>query len=517
VLLATEYGATGARELDTATRAILEHIFVVGGKPVIVSSDAVGLSRAEMLTVELAGEASRNERFYIAGFLPAGTVGLRDFALNIRLSVSSDNRGQPTGLELNSLDDFSVIVLIAENGETVRNWMEQIAPITSRPIIVITGQAARPLALPYVSSAPNAVALLTGYNDAYTYQQMSLGRYNPSPTNTYTATHTFTPTSTPSPTDTPTPSDTPTITPTPTETQTPSATPERSDTPTPSITPTVPSATPTEDVLIEVATVTSTTNANVRSGAGPDFALIGTLAPGTEVLVLERSANEEWLRIQLPEGGEGWINISLVSVRQIRSSEWDGASSKGFIPVYYQVAQASTETFPSCTQGQTEALSDDMICVGRNVSGVTMAVFSDPTLETQIGEIRPNEEFVVLERQDRLSQILIEVEEGHAEGFVETRLIRTEARQRSEVDFAPTVAPIPPSETPIPPSPTDLPSPTITPSETPSPFAAIATPSPIANAEVRSASQTVGLVLAIAIIGFGNIFWIWRWLKQRDA
>jgi hypothetical protein len=123
VLLATEYGATGARELDTATRAILEHIFVVGGKPVIVSSDAVGLSRAEMLTVELAGEASRNERFYIAGFLPAGTVGLRDFALNLRLSVSSDNRGQPTGLEINSLDDFTVIVLIAENGETVRNWM----------------------------------------------------------------------------------------------------------------------------------------------------------------------------------------------------------------------------------------------------------------------------------------------------------------------------------------------------------------------------------------------------------
>src|SRR5690606_26582793 len=98
------------------------------------------------------GEESRNQTYYIAGFLPGGTIGLRDFVNNLGAIVRTDNLGNATGLSLSSVDDFATILLISESGETVRNWMEQVAPVTDTSIIVMTGQAARPLALPYTSS-----------------------------------------------------------------------------------------------------------------------------------------------------------------------------------------------------------------------------------------------------------------------------------------------------------------------------------------------------------------------------
>ncbi|MCA9916062.1 MAG: hypothetical protein KC496_22055, partial [Anaerolineae bacterium] len=43
VLVAVEYGATGARELDTMTEAIFSHVFNKGAIPVLVSTDPLGL------------------------------------------------------------------------------------------------------------------------------------------------------------------------------------------------------------------------------------------------------------------------------------------------------------------------------------------------------------------------------------------------------------------------------------------------------------------------------------------
>jgi hypothetical protein len=510
VLFAAEYGATGARELDTASRAILEHIFVNGGKPVIVSSDAVGLLRAEHLAVELAGEERRNQAYYIAGFLPAGTLGLRDFALNVNLTVSSDLQGNPTGLNLTSLNDFTLIVLIAENGETVRNWMEQIAPMTDRSIIVISGQAARPLALPYVSSANNAVALLTGYDDAYTYQQMSLGVYNPSPTPTYTPTNTPTATSTPTathtPTDTSTPTDTPipSETPVPSDTATPSDTPEASPTDEASPTPELPTASPTVDALIEIATVISDTTANIRAGAGSNFERIAGAEPGTELRVIERSADNEWLRVVLPDGTEGWINISLVTVREIRSSEWDGTNSKGIIPVYMQVQDATT-------------VPEGSIVIGRNGAGIDIPIYAEETGEQIIGFLPNRAEFAILGEEGARRTLIrasTTLDGIILEGYIESpRISGREMRLMSEVAYLATQTPIP-SNTPMP---SNTPSPTMTSTSTPTAFAPVLTPAPIENAEVRSASQSLGLVLSIAIIGIGNLFWIFRWLKQRDA
>ncbi|GAB5493955.1 MAG: hypothetical protein Phog2KO_41700 [Phototrophicaceae bacterium] len=599
VLVAAEYGATGARELDTATRSFLEHILTKGGIPVVVSSDAIGLLRAENILVELLSEVSRNETFYIGGFLPGGNIGLRDFAINLNSVVSSDLRGNETGLSLNSVDDFEVILLISESGETIRNWMEQVAPVIDTSIIVITGQAARPLALPYTSSSQNTVALLTGYDDAFTYQQMVLGLYNPSATPSPTETTTPIPTETGLPTSTDLPTNTPTATATASDTPIPSATPTASDTPIPSLTPRPATNTaepevsdtplpPTATVVatdmpqvevetIEIAVVSSETSANVRAGAGEGFAVVSSVATGQQLAIAERSEDGEWVRVILPDGsngwisssllttlevpidefegetefnetlrigtvlgdsrvnvrsgagsefeaiagldpnvrvriigtneagdwynivlpngGEGWVASFLLSVRDVPEDEWDGASKDGFFPIYYDER----------SQVQQDA-DDDTLIIGRNAAGAAMPVYSDSEQSEILFEIANGAEFIVIAEGNFLTEIL--TEEGQV-GFIETRVIVTEERSRDEVNFAPTQTLTP---TIAPPTATV----TATPTVTPSPFAPQLTPAPFLNPEARSSSQAFGLIVAIAIIAFGNLFWIFRWLGQRE-
>ena len=74
VLLAVEYGATGARELDPLTRVILEHLFVRGAQPVITSSNAVGLLRGETLAANLIGAETKAGIFMCHGICRAAIL-----------------------------------------------------------------------------------------------------------------------------------------------------------------------------------------------------------------------------------------------------------------------------------------------------------------------------------------------------------------------------------------------------------------------------------------------------------
>ena len=607
VLVATEYGATGARELDTATRSLLEHVIANGAIPVIVSSDAVGLLRAENIVVDLLGEAGRNEDYFVAGLIPGGNVGLRDFATNLSAVLSNDLRGNPIDLAISGLNDFATIIIISESGENVRNWMEQVAPLTDTGIIVVTGQAARPLALPYVTSSNNTIALLTSYEDAFTYQQMSLALYNPSDTPTLEATltpvATATPlpsatplptdTATPVPTDTPEPSDTPGPTDTPvaeaTATDEASATPVPTDTPEPTDTPVPPTATTepessaqsdnedeseslievavissespaniraeasadsglvasvepgdrlallntssdgdwyevilpdgstgwiaailvnileipegefdgttevNENVIIQIGIVVGDGRVNVRSGAGSDFGVIAGLDPGTRVRILGTNEAGDWYNVALPDGDDGWVATFLLDIEEIPESEWEGASKDGYFPVYFsrppRVAQSNDET--------------DTLLIGRNAAGLAMPVYTDASQSEVLVNIPNGQEFIVLEEGEPLTQILLD--DGQI-GFIETRIIVTEERARSDVEFAPTATLTPTATATL----------TITPTFTPTPFAPQITPAPLSTAGTRSNSQALGLVAAIVVIALGNLFWIFRWLGQRE-
>ncbi len=190
VLVAAEYGPTGAAELDSALDAILRHILMRGARPVLVSGNPVGLLHAQdvlgaigqdsafMTAIHRAGKPLQiNSDYYVSRYLVGEAVGLRDFGQNLASLLGTDINGQAMKLSATSLHDFSAIIVIAERSEDVRAWGEQIAPLAGQPLIIASGYSAAPLAEPYaLPAAPGALAgiggLLIGYQDAYTYRQM---------------------------------------------------------------------------------------------------------------------------------------------------------------------------------------------------------------------------------------------------------------------------------------------------------------------------------------------------------
>jgi len=119
-----------------------------------------------------------------------------------------------------------------------------------------------------------------------------------------------TPTAWPTAVPTPTPTVTPSATPSPSPTATPTTTPTRTRTPTPTRTRT-PTPTPQPQ-----ARVTSQT-ANLRSGPGTEYGIVGKLTQGDVVMVVAWIRNpwgEQWLLVQTAEGNQAWMSADLVKM-----------------------------------------------------------------------------------------------------------------------------------------------------------------------------------------------------------
>jgi len=378
VLVAVEYSATSAGELDELTRALIAHIMQKGARPVIVSSDVIGLSRAENIAETLTSVSVRNRAYYPIRYITGGTIGLREISTTPNRIFSVDTHGQPTGLRINSLDDFALGIIIAENVESMRGWMEQIAPLTEMNWIVATGQSAAPLVQTYTDSVESVGGLLVGYEDAFTYGAFISPSAQTVPT-TDNDSEAVPVQSTPIPQPTEIPNEPsseptedtsiaqpteelpvesenePTVEPTieistdDTSVESTEIIPEPTvDTPTE--TPEVEA--PAQDAFVRVGTVNSTGAINIRSGAGTTFNAIGALQGGTQVPIIDEAVADDgvlWYQIELPDGSTGWVANFLLIVELVPASDVnsDGASlepsTRLAMPLFVPLAQTDTE------------------------------------------------------------------------------------------------------------------------------------------------------------------------------
>ena len=344
VLVAAEYGSTGSAELDEAAEALLLHSLSRGARPVIVGGNPIGLLRADRIMSAIAevNDLEANRDYYIGQYLVGDVVGLRAFTENIGRLVRYDVRGQETGLDIDSLDDFAAIIVLAERADRVRVWAEQVAPETVAPLLAVTGYTAMPLSQPYLDANDLDIAgMLVGYEDSYTYRDLvnygvlGIERPTPTPTITPLPTATFTPTVTDTPlptdtptptrdpndpnTDTPTPTDTPTATDTPTDTATPTDTPTVTPSNTPTNTPTAthtPTPTNTPEPIL-FAVVTATSRVNVRNGPTTSSGAVASMAPDERALIIGENEDGSWFNILMEDGTEGWIAEFLVEVIEV--------------------------------------------------------------------------------------------------------------------------------------------------------------------------------------------------------
>lgn len=334
---------------------------------------------ADEAFLNVIGRADRplaaNLDYVVTRYLAGEAIGLRAFSQNIPALTQTDLNGQPTGLQVQSLRDFALIVVIAERAEDVRGWSEQVAPLAARPLLFGVSFAAAPLAEPYArintaSALPGIGGLLVGYRDAYTYQVMLdallAGQELPGsplggipqpglPETTETVEPTILPPTAAAPQGTPAPTEIlptaaltleptaqpaeptpqPSVTPIPPTPLPPTAIPTQTLVPTAAPTQPGPQPTPTQEttllpptatsipvsptsppVVVVEAEVVAGVTINVRQGPGRTFPPLAALPPGTVVQVIGRNADGLWLQVRLADGREGWVLGELLRLRE---------------------------------------------------------------------------------------------------------------------------------------------------------------------------------------------------------
>lgn len=136
VLAAIEYEAARAGEMEAAALPLL----AMFKNPALtfISSQETGSALAD----RLAGRSAANN----LGYLPGGGMGIRAF--------SADPSQAFTSLQdIRSVSQFAALVIITDNADSARAWVEQTSSTRGNiPILVVASAQAAPMIQPYYSS-----------------------------------------------------------------------------------------------------------------------------------------------------------------------------------------------------------------------------------------------------------------------------------------------------------------------------------------------------------------------------
>ncbi len=165
VLVAFEYQPAYSAEMRLASSGVLEQLLARGARITAVSTTPAGPVLAEDLitqAADAAGVTNLGDRFVNLGYLAGGTLSLQEFAIRpqevTRYQFDSATTGKrawdsPALAGVQSLDNFSLAIVLTDTPDVGRAWVEQVAPFFGKvPLLMITSAQAAPLMQPYVAS-----------------------------------------------------------------------------------------------------------------------------------------------------------------------------------------------------------------------------------------------------------------------------------------------------------------------------------------------------------------------------
>jgi len=153
VLVVADYTAGLSGEIESTGRTALSVLQERGARLMTVSSRADGLA-----LISAALPAAQP-----LGYIPGGEVGIQAFAAAPDLAASQG---------ITSITQFGAILVITDDFDTARMWLEQAQPrMGSTPLLFITSAQLRALLKPYVQSG-QAAGMIAGLADAAAFEMM---------------------------------------------------------------------------------------------------------------------------------------------------------------------------------------------------------------------------------------------------------------------------------------------------------------------------------------------------------
>ncbi|MDI9531023.1 MAG: hypothetical protein WBJ23_03325 [Anaerolineaceae bacterium] len=143
VLVLLDYHAAASRELEALAAPILADLHARGISLTFLTSQPSGL----YLAPELLAQAGLPESTPV-DFLPGSYLNMISWATNPAISSTGDSlvRGK-------NIAFFKMAILVSDSSESIRGWLEQIAPwVQSLEFAAVSTQMEAPVLLPYFDS-----------------------------------------------------------------------------------------------------------------------------------------------------------------------------------------------------------------------------------------------------------------------------------------------------------------------------------------------------------------------------
>jgi hypothetical protein len=183
VLVAVDYEAGFTGEMDRAAKVLLSRLVEQGAYLVLTSTNTAGPALSQRLLTSLdAALGSPYEGVANLGYLPGGALGLAGLVQSPRqlLPYTLDDIDPWTGPPLNAVNtlaNFSMVIVIANDADTARAWIEQTGKDLQAgnvPLLLVVSAQADPLVRPYTEgTSPQVQALLAGLPETAAYENMT--------------------------------------------------------------------------------------------------------------------------------------------------------------------------------------------------------------------------------------------------------------------------------------------------------------------------------------------------------
>jgi hypothetical protein len=183
VLVVFDYQPSTIGEMEATAASLLDHLLLLKHPHLILlSTSPTGAALAErFVSTTLVGRAYvRGQQYVDLGYLPGGLTGVYNFAQNPVAAVPLGADSQPVWQSailtpVTRFSDFAAIIVLTDNADAGRTWIEQTASSRGASSMVIVSSAqAGPMLLPYVDSG-QVNGLVSGMNGAAGAEQANGG------------------------------------------------------------------------------------------------------------------------------------------------------------------------------------------------------------------------------------------------------------------------------------------------------------------------------------------------------
>jgi hypothetical protein len=186
VLMAVDYEAGLSGEMIASSESMIAHLISKQTLLVTISTIPAGPILADQL-INAALQASRQPASYLKdktvnlGYLAGGMTSLQEFAKRPQQAAPYALDSTNTGLSpwggpilqgVNTIQDFASVIIITDNAEVGRAWIEQLQPkLGNVPMLMVVSAQSAPILQPYFGSR-QVQGLISGLPGSMAYEQI---------------------------------------------------------------------------------------------------------------------------------------------------------------------------------------------------------------------------------------------------------------------------------------------------------------------------------------------------------